>query len=138
MSKFKDFFKLSTNQKILITKSLILIIIIRLSLSLLSFSNVKKLSKKFSRPNKNNKNYITVEDIVWSVKVASNYVPRATCLTQAITAQIILSRHNYLSNLKIGVIKSEEFEAHAWLEIDNEIVLGESEKNFVPILNFEP
>ena len=118
-------------------KSLILIIFIRLSLTLLSFSKVKKISKRFSRSNNDQKNNITIEDIIWSIKVVSNYVPRATCLTQAITAQILLSRHNYSSNLKIGVMKKDDFEAHAWLEIDDKIVLGESEKNYIPILDLD-
>ena len=78
---------------------------------------------------------LNVHDIIWSVRVASNYVPRATCLTQAITAQILLSRNNHPSNLRIGVIKDDDFKAHAWLEIDNKIVLGESEQDYVPILD---
>ena len=65
----------------------------------------------------------------------SDYVPRATCLTQAITAQILLYRHNHPSKLKIGVLKNDDFEAHAWLEINDKIVLGESEKKYIPILD---
>jgi len=80
---------------------------------------------------------ITIKDIIWSVIIVSSYVPRATCLTQAITAQILLSRHNQPSKLKIGVMKDEEFEAHAWLEIDDKIVLGESEKEYMQILESE-
>ncbi|MBZ2166319.1 lasso peptide biosynthesis B2 protein [Methanobacterium sp. VT] len=110
---------------------------IRLSLSLFSFSKVKKISKRISRPNHKQKDSITIEDIIWSVRVVSPYVPKATCLTQAITGQIILSRYNHPSKLKIGVIKEEEFEAHAWLEIDDQIVLGESEKEYKPILESE-
>ena len=56
---------------------------------------------------------------------------------EAITAQILLSRYNYLSKLKIGVMKGQEFEAHAWVEINDRIVLGESEEKYIPILESE-
>ena len=79
----------------------------------------------------------SIEDIIWSIHVVSNYIPRATCLTQAITAQILLYRYNHHSKLKIGVMKKSDFEAHAWLEINNEIVLGKSEEKYVPILNLD-
>ena len=137
MSNVYSFFKLSSARKSLLIKSLIMIIFIRVSLSLFSFSNVKNISKKFSKPNKNQKNKIIIEEIVWSLRVASIYVPKATCLIQAITAQILLSRYNYLSKLKIGVIKGQEFEAHAWVEINDRIVLGESEEKYIPILESE-
>ena len=133
MSRIHSFFKLSSNKKDLFIKSLILIIFIRISITIFSFSNVKKISKRFSRQNINHNNKITIKDIIWSVKAASIYVPRATCLTQAITAQILLSRHNHTSKLKIGVTKNDKFVAHAWLEIDDKIVLGESEQEYVPI-----
>lgn len=137
MSKINSFFKLSSVRKSLLMKSVIIIILIRLSLLLFSFSNVKKISKKFSKSNKVQKNKITIEDIIWSVKVASIYVPKATCLIQAITAQILLSRYNHLSKLRIGVMKGQEFEAHAWVEINDRIVLGESEEKYIPILESE-
>ena len=137
MSKINSFSKLSSARKGLFIKSLIMITFIRIFLSLFSFSRVKKFSKNISRPNSNHKDNVTIEDIVWSVNMASIYVPRATCLTRAITGQILLYRHNYPSKLKIGVIKEEEFEAHAWLEIEDKIVLGESELEYVQILESE-
>jgi hypothetical protein len=137
MSKIHSFYRLSSNRKGLFIKSLILISFIRLSLYLFSFSKVKKISKRFSRSNNNQNDTKSINEIVWAVKIASKYVPRATCLTQAITGQILLSRYNNPSKLKIGVMKEEEFEAHAWLEIDNKIVLGESENEYVTILESE-
>lgn len=78
-----------------------------------------------------------IKDIVWSVQVASYYIPGATCLTQALTGQILLSKYNYHSKLKIGVFKGDNFEAHAWLELNDEIILGESEEKYVQILELE-
>jgi hypothetical protein len=41
--------------------------------------------------------------------------------------------------IKIGVGKSfeGEFEAHAWLEYADEVVIGESEKEYIPILDLK-
>lgn len=79
---------------------------------------------------------VPIGKLTWAVAVMSRYVPKATCLTRALTAQILLAGQNYNSNLKIGVSKNNgEFEAHAWLESDNIIVLGESEVEYTPILN---
>jgi hypothetical protein len=133
MHRLKSFFKLSADRKILFIQSLVLIIFIRFSLSLLPFPKVKSILNKFSVVNNDIKKTKTLEDIVWSVGAASNYVPRATCLTKAIAAQIQLSRYNYRSSLKVGVNKSEEFEAHAWIEIEDKVVLGESETDYIPI-----
>lgn len=137
MNRILIFFKLPNNKKSLFIKSLILIIFIRISLTILPFSKVKKISKIFSRSNKDQINNKSIEDIIWSIDVVSIYIPRATCLTQAITAQILLYRYNHPSKLKIGVMKKNDFEAHAWLEINNEIVLGKSEEKYVPILKLD-
>ena len=137
MNRILIFFKLPNNKKSLFIKSLILIIFIRISLTILPFSKVKKISKIFSRSNNDQINNKSIEDIIWSIDVVSIYIPRATCLTQAITAQILLYRYNHPSKLKIGVMKKNDFEAHAWLEINNEIVLGKSEEKYVPILNLD-
>ncbi len=56
-------------------------------------------------------------------------VPAATCLTQALTAQTVLSRRGHDSRLRIGVAKDTQgnLEAHAWVECDGTVVVGESE-----------
>jgi hypothetical protein len=100
-------------------------------LYLLPFSMVRKFSVKISRPGGD----CDMVDLVWAVNVAGEYVPWSTCLSRAMAAQILFSRHNYPSKLKIGVIKEDEFEAHAWVEVDDEVVVGESKRDYVPILD---
>lgn len=75
--------------------------------------------------------------VKWAVMVARNYLPKATCLTNALTAQQLFSEMNYPSTVKIGVGKDSEggFEAHAWLESDGQVIIGESEKNYVYLLD---
>jgi hypothetical protein len=53
-------------------------------------------------------------------------VPRASCLTQALAATLLLARHGYAATLRVGVAKNEDgsLRAHAWLESGGETLLG--------------
>lgn len=64
--------------------------------------------------------------VVWAVESVSRRIPHASCLTQAIAAQLVLRHYGYASRLCVGVAKSDDgdFRAHAWLERDGEIVIG--------------
>ena len=69
---------------------------------------------------------VDVNAITWAVDAASRRIPRATCLTQAIAAQLLLRRHGFQSQLCLGVARDVggEFRAHAWLERNGRIVMG--------------
>jgi hypothetical protein len=67
---------------------------------------------------------ITARQVTWMVTAASRCIPRATCLTQALTAQILLNWAGLENRICIGVAKGEDFEAHAWVECENRVVLG--------------
>jgi len=68
----------------------------------------------------------SVRRLAWAVTIASRYVPRATCLTQALAAQALLERAGHESRIEIGVAKdaNQEFEAHAWVTCANQVVIG--------------
>jgi hypothetical protein len=89
------------------------------------------------RSNNKTKNNIPVHKLIWAVQTISNYIPQATCLTKALTAQKLLKKYGYSSQIKIGVGKNinGEFEAHAWVEYDGKVVVGESEKEYVPLID---
>ena len=66
-----------------------------------------------------------VERFVWAVRVASRYLPRTTCLTQALAAQALLASAGHESSIEIGVANDGQgLEAHAWLTCRNQIVIG--------------
>ena len=135
MNIIYSFLKLSFEDKHILIKSFFLLWIIRIMLWILPFSVIQKVIGKFIIVSGESHD-IPLKKLTWAVAVMSRYVPKATCLTRALAAQILLTGQNYRSNLKIGVSKAEgNFEAHAWLESDNKIVLGESETEFVPILD---
>jgi hypothetical protein len=77
--------------------------------------------------------------IVWAVESLSRRVPRASCLTQALSAQWLLRRHGYDSRLCLGVATggSREFAAHAWLEMQGRVIIGGPKvSRFIPLPDF--
>ena len=85
---------------------------------------------------------VTEYRIARCVVFISKFVPKATCLTQAIAAQIMLSRCKISSTIFIGIAipGRNEFSAHAWLESGERILLGgtrESLKGFTALARFQ-
>jgi hypothetical protein len=67
-----------------------------------------------------------VDRIAWAVTVAGRYVPRATCLIQAVTAYLLLNQAGIPARAQIGVRRDSEdrFLAHAWVESGGRVILG--------------
>lgn len=82
---------------------------------------------------------LDADKIVRMVSIASRYVPGTSgCLPRALTAQMLLARRGYDSTVRIGVRKpGDELDAHAWLEIDGRVLIGESEEVYSPLLDIE-
>ena len=54
-------------------------------------------------------------------------VPRASCLTQAMAAHRMLSSRGYHPRMHFGGRTDQgKFEAHAWIEINGEVILGKA------------
>lgn len=133
MNKIFKLYKLSKDKRSLILKSFYLIILIHVIIRLFSFSRAYQYSKRIEKPDPNDTK--SIQDIVWSVNTSSDLIPGSSCLIRAIVGQILLSKYHHPSKLKIGVNKEENFEAHAWLEIENNIILGKIDKEYTTILN---
>lgn len=74
--------------------------------------------------------------VAWAVEVAARYVPRATCLTQALAAQALLGQEGVPADLRLGVAKDRDgkFQAHAWLEQEGRVILGHCrETSYTPL-----
>lgn len=61
-----------------------------------------------------------------AVEAARRAVPHATCLVLALAAQVLLVRLGRPAELHLGGTRSAggEFEAHAWVESEGEVVVG--------------
>lgn len=62
-----------------------------------------------------------------NITAVADFVPSATCLTQALAARALAGAAGLPSELRIGAAKGNngEFMAHAWLVCGGEIVVGE-------------
>src|SRR5687767_14096323 len=66
----------------------------------------------------------STEEVIWAVELVSALIPWAsTCLTQALTAQVLLLRRGRPALVHIGTLKGEDgdFHAHAWVESRGEV-----------------
>jgi hypothetical protein len=127
-------------QRILIMAALLLGAI-RLGLWLLPFRTLQRLLDRLARkhPWLRKSDQLTSDRIVWAVATMSRYVPKATCLAQALAAQVLLFQYGYPSSVRVGVARGEEkFEAHAWVENQGSIVIGAADlKRYTLLLALE-
>ena len=70
-----------------------------------------------------------VARLAWLVAVAGRYSPiTPTCLKEALVLSWLLNRRGITTSLRIGVARRQDtLDAHAWLEHNGRIILGEAE-----------
>jgi len=126
MRKIRKFFNLSSSEQRLLIKAWILLGIIRLGLELFPFSTLRKLLNRLRFLMGGFKKDFSEEYLVWSVAIVSRYIPKATCLAQALTAQFLLQQAGHQACLHIGVTEADEgrLKAHAWVESQGRILIG--------------
>jgi hypothetical protein len=65
--------------------------------------------------------------IAWAANAVDTRLPRSTCLTRAMAASLLLTLHGHPTTLRLGVAREDgELAAHAWLESNGRIVIGEA------------
>jgi hypothetical protein len=131
MRRIPKFFNLSSGGRRLLIKTWILLGVIRLGLELLPFSTLRRLLFKLTIVFRSLGKDFSQEYLVWSVAVVSPYVPKTTCLAQALTAQFLLQRAGHQARLHIGVNYGPlgGLEAHAWVESQGRVLIGGFDTN---------
>lgn len=118
-------FRISGSGRRLRLESVILLWAIRLALWLLPFRVVRRLVGSLSRTEPPGTT-ASVDQIARALRTMPRVVPSATCLTQALAAQVMLSRRGHHAELRFGVAKDEvgNLQAHAWVESGGRVVTG--------------
>jgi hypothetical protein len=133
MGQIAKFLRLPQTERRLVLGALSLVSVIRLALSLFAFRTVLRVLARVTREQADlrNRPRATPERVAWAVAVASRYVPKATCLTQALAGRVLLARHGHSAELRIGVARSDgaKLDAHAWLESRGQVLLGGAVNN---------
>ena len=137
MRVLKVFSSLSWADQSLLLEAALLVGIVRTALWFFPFRTVQRILFAMSKPSRATH---SADRIVWSVMAVSPYLPRATCLTQALAGQALLARSGYKSRVEIGVAKDEQrrFEAHAWLVFREHVVIGgRGVEHYTPLTAWE-
>jgi hypothetical protein len=128
MRRLRTFLGLSRGDQWLLVGVALLLGATRLGLWLLPFPAVRRIVARAARPVRGEAaaDPSALGRLAWAVAVASRAVPRATCLTQALAAQVLLRRRGYPAALRIGVARGAggRFEAHAWVESEGRVIVG--------------
>jgi hypothetical protein len=66
-------------------------------------------------------------ELAWAVRAASRWVPGATCLTQSLALQFLLTQIGRRCVLRIGVARTfpRALTAHAWVDCGGEVLLDQ-------------
>jgi hypothetical protein len=100
---------------------------VRLGLWMIPFAQLRTIVASLAHPGSRGSSRYSTDDLSWAVRAVSRYVPRATCLTQALALHVLLRREGLHSRIRIGVNKDAGgFEAHAWVESQDRVVIGDS------------
>ena len=145
MERLRKFLSLTLGEKQLLLSSFVLLGLVKLGLLLLPFGALQRFLASISQVNSVKAKQCcapTRETIAKVVNISSRYIPGgAKCLARALTTQVLMNQFGYSSQLRIGVAKSDggEFQAHAWVESQGEIVIGNLTdlSQYTPMPSFE-
>lgn len=128
MKRAVKFLKLTPNDRHILVAGVFLIVSIRLGLCLIPFRTLWRLitRKTEKRSCLQCAELVAESKVVWAIKTANRYIPRTTCLAQALAAQLLFSHYGHSTRLYFGVAKSSagKLLAHAWVESRGEVVIG--------------
>jgi hypothetical protein len=129
MRRLLKFARASWAEKALFLFALVVVVGVRLGLTLLSY---KRLQTIVPRACGGEAPMAYAKTIAVAVSRAARLIPKATCLTQAVSAQYMLACRGYISTIRIGVAQDgATISAHAWLLSGSTVVLGGGETSLL-------
>ncbi|MFN8536335.1 MAG: lasso peptide biosynthesis B2 protein [Thermomicrobiales bacterium] len=137
MGRLRKLLALSGAERRLLIRALPLVVLVRVALWVLPFRRLRRWQGRWATPAASVRgDEAMIPPVVRAVTLASRAVPGASCLTQALAAQVLLARRGCPSELRLGVGRGADrrFAAHAWLEYDGRPIIGEFEAGrFTPL-----
>jgi hypothetical protein len=151
MSFAARYFRLPRHERALVIRAAIAVAAVKCGLMTIGFAGVRRLTARPPQRMSNHHWCLTMappkaralimrpgsDRIAWAVQAASLRIPgAANCLVRAIACEYLLGRYGYASELKIGASRNEagKFAAHAWLESEGRVVVGDFElERYVPL-----
>jgi hypothetical protein len=117
--------RLPAQDRALLVSAGLLVLYIRMALWVFSYRIVRQ---RVNRRRGISVNACPCSRIAWAISTVSRYIPGATCLTQALAGEVLLRTYGHQPSFHIGVAKSNSraLEAHAWIEVQGKIILGDA------------
>ena len=136
MRRIRTFFRLPGSARMYLFRATALVGGVRIALWLLPFSWILRALQARSGSVHRDQAGRSASEVAWAVSKAARVVPGATCLPQAIAAQLLLMRAGLESRLIVGVSRTAGFRAHAWVETGGTILIGQTstDERYVPVL----
>ncbi len=119
----------------LLGSALLMVWLVRLGLWFLPFRSLRRAVSRVRPRSSARGAHVPPEWIAGAVDVAGRVVPLATCLTKGLAGYVLLRRWGYTGVLHIGVARDDahNFQAHAWLECNRKVLIGDGAGHFVPL-----
>jgi hypothetical protein len=140
MSRLSKFLHLSSAEKTLLIRVWILLGITRLCLSVFRFPILRKILTGIGPYVVRVDKELTDDQLVRIAEIASRYAPKATCLAQALTVQLLLKQSGRRASLHIGVngVEGGHLNAHAWVKSGGKVITGgPNPADFTSLLTLE-
>ncbi len=126
IGRLGTFIRLPAADRMLAVRAAMWLVVARVALWTLPFARVQELAGRLGA--RRGTVGVAPGRVAWSVETAARSIPQATCLTQALAAQVMLSRAGEQPELHIGVATDRgAFEAHAWLSLHGRPLVGDHE-----------
>ena len=119
-----------TRQRAMLLKALALLWLARIALSSVPFRLLRRTLDGRHAASPRRRPPETPERLAWAIHAMTRFVPRPTCLVQAVAGGWLMRAEGYHTAVRVGVRKGEGggLSAHAWLEHDGAIVIGAAER----------
>jgi hypothetical protein len=129
MKGLRTFIRLQPGERELVLRTLLLVATIRVALWVMPFKRLQRVVESWNS-SEHRRNDLPVGRLVWAVRAASRRIPTASCLTQSLALQCLLTGAGHRSEVRIGVTKDAEsgFGAHAWVECAGQPLLSGPEE----------
>lgn len=126
-TRLHRFLSLSWGEQRVLVEAVVVVSLVRLGLRVWSFARVRRGVAWLGAGTGTARRGASRSRSVWAIRAASRIVPgRDTCLVCGLTGLVLLGRRGYPVAFRIGVKPDtpDGFGAHAWVETENEIVIG--------------
>ena len=129
IERLQKYCRLSPDERLILVQAWKFFLLAELCLWILPFKHLMILPNKlFSKRCGGSPRELasSIARMAWLVEVAARYAPvNVTCLKKALVLSWLLGRRGIATTLRIGVARREgDLTAHAWLELNGQVILG--------------